>query len=92
MQPDGPKIRRQRELSGYGLRKFANAAQVSHGHLSRIERGLKGAQPEVMRRIAHVLGCDISDIQRDTQRVGSEPSDEQDPAPHHDQGTGGIHP
>ncbi|MFD3535195.1 helix-turn-helix domain-containing protein [Streptomyces sp. NPDC058664] len=65
VQPDGPKIRRRREERGYGLRAFAKAAQVSHTHLSRIERGLRNPQPEVMGRIAHVLGCEITEIQRD---------------------------
>ncbi|MFJ6615416.1 helix-turn-helix domain-containing protein [Streptomyces sp. NPDC091289] len=74
MQPDGTEIRRQREHRGYGLRKFAAAAGISHTHLSRIERGLKGAQPEVMARIANIIGCRISDIERDR----TEPNDERD--------------
>ncbi|MFF3300924.1 helix-turn-helix domain-containing protein [Streptomyces sp. NPDC002908] len=74
MQPDGFEIRRQREQRGYGLRKFALAVELSHPHLSRIERGLRGAQPEVMARIAEQLGCRISDIERDR----TEPNDERD--------------
>ncbi|MHA4774724.1 helix-turn-helix domain-containing protein [Streptomyces sp. MSC1_001] len=69
MQPDGPEIQRQRELSGYGLRRFAKAAQISPSYLSRIERGLRRPQPEVMARIARALGCRIEDIQRrETER------------------------
>ncbi|MFY0511842.1 helix-turn-helix domain-containing protein [Streptomyces anulatus] len=86
MQPDGSEIRRQREQRGYGLRRFANAAEISHTHLSRIERGIKGAQPEVMARIAQLLDCGISDIERDR----TEPNDERDEhrlALHDDEGT-----
>lgn len=64
VQPDGPKIRRQRELRGYGLRRFAKAAQIHPAYLSRIERGERNPQPEVMARIATALGCRIADIQR----------------------------
>ncbi|MFJ6319667.1 helix-turn-helix domain-containing protein [Streptomyces californicus] len=84
MQPDGPEIRRRRELRGYGLRTFALAAEISHTHLSRIERGIKGAQPEVMSRIATLLGCGINDIERNR----TEPNDGRDEGrlalPHHE--------
>ncbi|MEV5443524.1 helix-turn-helix transcriptional regulator [Streptomyces sp. NPDC052644] len=91
VQPDGPEIRRRRELSGYGLRRFANTAQIDHGYLSRIERGLRNPQPEVMARIADALGCRINDLERDE----TEPNDEHDEhrlAPHHHEGTRGTHP
>lgn len=86
VQPDGFEIRRQREARGYGLRKFAIAAGISHTHLSRIENGVRGAQPEVMASIANQLGCRISDIERDR----TEPTDERDDhrlALHDDEGT-----
>jgi transcriptional regulator with XRE-family HTH domain len=37
-------------------------AGVSASHLSRIERGLNGAQPEILQRIAQALGVVIEDI------------------------------
>ncbi|GGT43672.1 helix-turn-helix domain-containing protein [Streptomyces purpureus] len=86
MQPDGSEIRRQRELSGYGLRRFANAAQINAGYLSRIERGLRSPQPEVMARIADVLGCRIADLQRDRTETNDE-RDEHRLAVHDDEGT-----
>ena len=64
VQPDGREIRRQRELRGYGLRGFAKAANISHSYLSRIERGERHPQPEVMARIAKALGREIVDIKR----------------------------
>ncbi|MCE7550870.1 helix-turn-helix domain-containing protein [Streptomyces thermodiastaticus] len=90
MQPNGQAIRRQREERGYGLRRFAEAAGISHSHLSRIERGQRGAQPEVMARIAELIGCRITDIQRNPTRSNDE-RDEHRIALHDDEGTRG-HP
>ncbi|WP_405695199.1 helix-turn-helix domain-containing protein [Streptomyces coelicoflavus] len=86
MQPDGQAIRRQREHRGYGLRRFATAVGISHTHLSRIEREQRGAQPEVMAGIAELLGCRISDIERDPTRSNDE-RDEHRLAVHDDEGT-----
>lgn len=58
----GPNIRHRREQSGYGLRRFAALVGVSPAHLSRIERGQRGAQPEVIKRIAVGLGAEITEI------------------------------
>ncbi|MEW2127059.1 helix-turn-helix transcriptional regulator [Streptomyces sp. NPDC007259] len=91
VQPDGREIRRQREQRGYGLRSFARAAGISHTHLSRIETGARGAQPEVMARIADLIGCRISDLERDR----TEPNDERDEhrlAVHHNEGARGRTP
>lgn len=85
VQPNGPEIRRQRELSGYGLRRFANAAQINAGYLSRIERGLRKPQPEVMARIAGLLGCRIGDLHRHETESNDE-RDEHRLALHDDEG------
>nr|WP_257019210.1 helix-turn-helix transcriptional regulator [Streptomyces sp. TLI_235] len=66
MRAQGADIRRKRELLGHGLTRFAQQVGVSPAHLSRIERGLRGAQPEVMKRIATGLGVDIEDISTQT--------------------------
>ena len=63
VQADGPEIRRRREHNGYGLRRFAATAGISHTHLSRVERGKRNPNPEVMAAIARTLGCDIADIE-----------------------------
>jgi len=75
VQPDGPEIRRQRELRGYGLRGFAKAAKISPSYLSRIERGERHPQPEVMARIAKALGRRIVDIKRDATECNDEQRD-----------------
>ncbi|MCP9205558.1 helix-turn-helix domain-containing protein [Streptomyces sp. NEAU-Y11] len=72
MQADGSKIRRQRELRGYGLRRFAAVAGLSPAHLSRIERGLRDPQPEVLARIAAALECDIEDLERKRTETNDE--------------------
>ncbi|MGV9271479.1 helix-turn-helix domain-containing protein [Kitasatospora sp. NPDC003701] len=62
MRAQGTTIRSRRERSGYGLRRFAGLIGVSPAHLSRIERGQRGAQPEVIKRIAEGLGAEIAEI------------------------------
>lgn len=63
MRADGPQIRKRRQRKGYGLRALARHAQLSPSHLSRIERGTRNPQPEVMARIATALDCDMADIE-----------------------------
>ncbi|WP_282204489.1 helix-turn-helix domain-containing protein [Kitasatospora fiedleri] len=58
----GQDIRRKREQMGYGLRRFASQVAISPAHLSRIERGQRGAQPEVIKRIADKLQVTMLDI------------------------------
>ncbi|WP_412126334.1 helix-turn-helix domain-containing protein [Streptomyces subrutilus] len=91
VQPDGPKIRRQREEHGYGLRRFAEAAQIDHSYLSRIERGQRNPQPEVMARIATTLGVSISDLKRSGTETNDGGAEHLLARPDHDEGTRG-HP
>jgi transcriptional regulator with XRE-family HTH domain len=58
VQANGANIRSKRELLGHGLNAFARQVGISPSHLSRIERGLRGAQPEVVVRIARGLGVE----------------------------------
>ncbi|WP_425268887.1 helix-turn-helix domain-containing protein [Kitasatospora cheerisanensis] len=62
MRARGRDIRRKREQMGYGLRRFASQVHVSPAHLSRVERGQRGAQPEVIKRIADALNVPVADI------------------------------
>lgn len=39
---DGPTLRSLRESAGVALRKVARIAGMSHGHLSKVERGEPG--------------------------------------------------
>ncbi|MFF9138447.1 helix-turn-helix domain-containing protein [Streptomyces albogriseolus] len=87
MQVDGPRIRQQRERSGRGLRAFAESVGISPSHLSRIERGLRAPQPEVLAVIAEGLDCPIEELE------GAN-NDERDHqlAVHDDEGTRGPRP
>jgi transcriptional regulator with XRE-family HTH domain len=90
VQVDGPEIRRRRELSGFGLRRFADVAGLSPAALSRIERGQRTPHPETAALIATALGCAISDL----TPIHPEDSDERDHGlalPDH-QGARGAHP
>jgi transcriptional regulator with XRE-family HTH domain len=61
-------IREKRQSLGYGLNRFAAQVDVSSAHLSRIERGINRAQPEVLARIALGLGADIKDITEEMEK------------------------
>lgn len=65
MEVDGPRIRRRRVLGGHGLRAFADSVGISASHLSRIERGLRAPQPEVVSAIATGLKCPIEDLEKE---------------------------
>lgn len=67
MQARGEIIRRRRQLLGYGLNRFAAKINISPSHLSRVERGIKGAQPEVLQRIAQGLDAAVEDIACETK-------------------------
>jgi len=60
-------VRERRLRLGYGLNRFAARVGVSASHLSRVERGLRCAQPEVKRRIAQGLGTTIRAIRWETE-------------------------
>ncbi|WP_210550803.1 helix-turn-helix domain-containing protein [Streptomyces scabiei] len=62
MRVDGPRIRRRRELSGHGLRAFADSVGISASYLSRIERGQRAPQPEVLAAIAGHLKCPVEEL------------------------------
>lgn len=91
MQPDGELIRRQREERGYGLRRFAKAARINPGYLSRIEHNERNPQPEVMARIAILLGMTVAEIARRDQTRSSNDGDH-GIAVHDDGGARGSHP
>lgn len=65
MQKRGANIRSKREQLGHGLRRFAELVNVSPSHLSRIETGKRGAQPETLKRIARALGTTIENLDQE---------------------------
>ncbi|MFJ5059059.1 helix-turn-helix domain-containing protein [Streptomyces nigra] len=89
MRADGPTIRRRRELSGHGLRAFADSVGISASYLSRIERGQRAPQPEVLKAIAGCLECPIEELE---QRSRNEQRGDHGLALYDDQGVRGARP
>lgn len=59
---DPQRLRRRRIQAGLNQRELAKAAGIHPSHMSWIERGLRGASPRVLARIAAALGCEIADL------------------------------
>lgn len=59
---DAKAIRRMREEQGFGMNALASVAGISGAALSRIENGEREPRPETLKKIAHALGCGLTDI------------------------------
>ena len=62
MSANGQRIRDLREAKPLGLRKLADLAGVHRSYLSRLERGIKGASPETLDKIAAGLDVSVDEI------------------------------
>ena len=58
----GECLRQARRGQGRTLRDVAEAAGVSIGHLSEVERGRKEPSSEVLAAICRALGLDLADL------------------------------
>jgi transcriptional regulator with XRE-family HTH domain len=77
---DGPTLRAVRENMGVPLRRIARQAGMSHGHLSKVERGEYGrpVTPAIMAAYERVTGVRLADAvaavtQRDADAAAGEP-------------------
>ena len=61
MKFDGDRVRRARELLGYGLDKTAEEAGVAKNSILRAERG-EDIRPGTARKIATALGVRVADL------------------------------
>jgi transcriptional regulator with XRE-family HTH domain len=57
INPDALKVIRER--SGLSQAALGRAANVSQGHISQLEAGLKEPRPEMVRRLASALGVPV---------------------------------
>jgi transcriptional regulator with XRE-family HTH domain len=75
--PLGEFIRRNRELSQYSMRQFAELAGISNPYLSQIERGLRAPSEQVVQSIADVLKVSADTLyeQAGVAREGDDASD-----------------
>lgn len=63
----GAEIRRRRKALKWTLEELANRVDSDTGNLSRVETGKQGASEEMLRKIAHALGCAVADLFSGTQ-------------------------
>jgi transcriptional regulator with XRE-family HTH domain len=75
--PLGDFIRRNRELSEYSMRQFAELVGISNPYLSQIERGLRAPSEHVVQSIADALKVSSETLyeQAGVTRDGDEASD-----------------
>lgn len=59
---DPQRLWRARVAAGKSQQQLAAEAKVSTSHMSAIEKGQKAASPDVLRRLAEALGCEIADL------------------------------
>jgi transcriptional regulator with XRE-family HTH domain len=60
------RLRELRKAKKLGIRSMADLVEVNRSHLSRVERGIKTASPEMLARSAKVLGVPVGDITDDS--------------------------
>jgi transcriptional regulator with XRE-family HTH domain len=65
MRPNGEAIREIRKARELTLADIQTATGLHTGYLSELERGLKGARPRTLRKIAGVLDVTVGTITRD---------------------------
>jgi transcriptional regulator with XRE-family HTH domain len=75
--PLGEFIRRNRELSEYSMRQFADLVGISNPYLSQIERGLRAPSEQVVQSIADALKVSADTLyeQAGVTRDGDEASE-----------------
>jgi transcriptional regulator with XRE-family HTH domain len=59
---DRERVRRKRIEAGLEQQQLAAKARISPQHMNAIELGNRSASPPVLRRIARVLRCPISEL------------------------------
>lgn len=63
----GPIIKRIRQAKCIRQKELADRAGYDQGNLSRVERGEQGVSVDVLRRIAYVLGVQMSEFDQDAK-------------------------
>lgn len=59
---DPGRVRRKRIEAGLNQTALARKAGISKNHMSMVERGVAGASPGVLARLAEALGCQTADL------------------------------
>jgi len=67
---DVHNLRQWRKLKGYGQRELARLAGLSHTAVSDLEQGKTKGLPATWRKLAAVLGIDVTQILEYRRAVG----------------------
>lgn len=67
----GNEIRRRRKALKMTLEELAFQIGGDNGNLSRLERGKQGYSDEMLRKIAHALGCSVADLFTGAEQVSN---------------------
>lgn len=59
---DPQRLRRRRIEAGLNQGELAAKVGIHPSHMSWLERGMRGASPRVLKRIAAELKCEVSDL------------------------------
>jgi transcriptional regulator with XRE-family HTH domain len=62
-------IRRHREARGISLSRMAELSGVSQTYPGLVERGLRSPTVDVAHAMAKSVGCDLSDLIKEAERV-----------------------
>lgn len=55
-------LRTERIKAGKSLTELAEAAGISKGYLSELEKGTRNPSPHVLGRLARELRCEVADL------------------------------
>lgn len=69
MKRIGEKIRTLRERHGLSVTKLAELLGVGHGHISRIESGLKRPSSDLILKLADLFEVSTDQLMRDEREV-----------------------
>ncbi len=64
MEVDVERLKELRTRRAFSQQELADASGVGRNTISRIERGETGAHGRTLRRLAGVLGVDVSELVR----------------------------
>jgi len=59
---DPQRLKRRRIEAGLNQGELAAKAGIHRSHMSWLERGLRGASPRVLKRLAESLDCQVADL------------------------------
>ena len=62
LNQDPERVRQRRIEAGLSQQELAAHAGVSNSLISQVERGVCGASPKTLKRLAEVMACQVRDL------------------------------